>query len=149
MFSSRTSRCGLLTDPHGTGLTPVTDLVLQYVMPLGIYWVVRQSRIDRPQNTMILACLTLFGVYLAVTVIAERFEAYALVYPRYIVTSMSDKAAEFVGRGRGPLLHPIVTGIQLAACFSAVLMFWPRWGGGDDAAWRWRRWFSPWPSIAR
>ena len=66
----------LLTDPHGTGLTPVVNLVLWYVMPLGIYWVVRQSRIDRPQNTMILACLTLFGIYLAVTVIAERFEAY-------------------------------------------------------------------------
>ena len=118
----------LLTDPHGTGLTPVVNLVLWYVMPLGIYWVVRQSRIDRPQNTMIFACLTLFGIYLAVTVIAERFEVYALVYPRYIVTSMTDKTAEFVGRGRGPLLHPIVTGIQLAACFSAVLMLWPRCG---------------------
>ena len=79
----------LLTDPHGTGLTPVVNLVLCYVMPLGIYWVVRQSRIDRPQNTMVLACLALFGIYLAVTVIAERFEAYCLVYPRYIVTSMS------------------------------------------------------------
>ena len=121
----------LLTDPHGTGLTPVVNFVLWYVMPLGIYWVVRQSRIDRPQNTLILTCLTLFGIYLAVTVIAERFEAYWLVYPRYIVTSMTDKTANFVGRGRGPLLSPMVTGIQLAACFSAVLMFWPscgRWG---------------------
>jgi len=120
-----------LTDPHGTGLTPSVNLVLQYIMPLGIYWVMRQSRIDRPQNTMILAGLALFGMYLAVTVIAERFEAYALVYPRYIVTSMTDKTASFVGRGRGPLLSPMVTGIQLAACFSAVLMLWPRcrcWG---------------------
>ena len=50
---------------------------------------------------------------------------------------MTDKTAEFVGRGRGPLLHPIVTGIQLAACFSAVLMFWPRagrWGRCGVAA---------------
>ncbi|MGA2254447.1 MAG: O-antigen ligase family protein [Thermoguttaceae bacterium] len=116
----------LVTDPHGTGLTPMVNLFLWYVMPLGIYWVVRQSRIDRPQNVMILTCTTLFGVYLAVTVIAERFEAYSLIYPRYIVTSMTDKTAEFVGRGRGPLLHPIITGIQLAAGFSAVLMFWPR-----------------------
>jgi O-antigen ligase len=94
-------------------------------MPLGIYWIVRQSRIDLRQNTAILACFTLFGTYLAVTVIAERFGAYALVYPRYIVTSMTDKTAEFVGRGRGPLLHPIITGIQLAACFFTTLMFWP------------------------
>ena len=119
----------LLTDPHGTGLTPVVNLVLWYLMPLGIYWVVRQSRIDRPQNIMILTSLTLFGIYLAATVIAERFEVYWLVYPRYIVTSMADKTAEFVGRGRGPLLHPIVTGIQLAACFSAALMFWQRCSG--------------------
>ncbi|MGO9112278.1 MAG: O-antigen ligase family protein [Thermoguttaceae bacterium] len=116
----------LLTDPHGTGLTPMVNLVLWYVMPLGIYWVVRQSRIDCRQDMIILSCLALFGIYLAVTVIAERFEAYALVYPSYIVTSMTDKTAEFVGRGRGPLLHPIVTGIQLAVCFSAVLMLWPR-----------------------
>jgi O-antigen ligase len=116
----------LLTDPHGTGLTPLVNLVLWYVMPLGIYWTMRNTRIDRRQNAMILACLTFFGLYLAVTVIAERFEIYALVYPRYIVTSMADKTAEFVGRGRGPLLHPIITGIQLAACFSAALMFWPR-----------------------
>lgn len=118
----------LLTDSHDTGLTPLVNLVLWYVMPLGVYWAVRNSRFDRPQNVAVLSCFTLFGLYLAVMVIAERFEAYWLLYPRYIVTSMNDKTAEFVGRGRGPLLHPIVTGIQLAACFSAALMFWPRVG---------------------
>ncbi len=118
----------LLTDPHDTGLKPVMNLILCYGMPLGIYWVVRQSRIDRRQNTMLLACLALFGLYLAVTVIAERFEAYALVYPRYIVTSLSDKKLDFIGRGRGPVLNPMITGIQLAACFAALLMFWPRLG---------------------
>ncbi len=91
-----------LTDPHGTGLTPVVNLALWYVMPLGIYWIARQSRIDRPQSSVIFACLAVFGVYLAVTVIAERFELYGLVYPRYIVTSMQDKSAEFVGRGAAP-----------------------------------------------
>jgi O-antigen ligase len=118
----------LLTDPHGAGLTPLLNLVLEYVMPLGVYWVVRDSRIDSPQNRMILACLAAFGVYLAVTVVAERFEVYALVYPRYIIASLDDKTAEFVGRGRGPLLHPIVTGIQLATCFSAALLLAPRLG---------------------
>ncbi len=121
----------LLTDTHGAGMKPLIDFGLCYVMPLGVYWTMRETRFDRPQNVTVLACLSLFGLYLAATVIAERFEVYSLVYPRYIVTSMTDKTAEFVGRGRGPLLHPIVTGIQLAACFSAVLMFWPgsgRWG---------------------
>ncbi len=118
----------LLTDPHGTGFTPLVNLVLWYVMPLGLYWAVRSSRFDRRQNVLVLACFTIFGLYLAAMVIAERFEAYWLLYPRYIVTSMTDKTAEFVGRGRGPLLHPIVTGIQLAACFSAALLIWPRAG---------------------
>jgi O-antigen ligase len=118
----------LLTDPHGTGLTPLINLGLWYVMPLGIYWAMQQTRFDRPQNVLVLGSLTIFGLYLAGTVIAERFGVYDLLYPRYIVTSMTDKTAEFVGRGRGPLLHPIITGIQLAACFSAALMFWPRVG---------------------
>ena len=118
----------LLTDPHGTGLTPVVNLVLWYVMPLGIYWVVRQSRIDRPQNTMVFTCLTLFGIYLAVTVIAERFEAYWLVYPRYIVTSMTEKTAEFVGAAAVPCCSPSSPASSSRPVSSAVLMFWPRLG---------------------
>jgi O-antigen ligase len=133
----------LFTDSHGAGGappgSPLVNLVLWYVMPLGLYWAVRNAQFGRPQNVAVLACFTFFGLYLAATVIAERFEAYSLVYPRYIVTSMtaghprSGSTAEFVGRGRGPLLHPIVTGIQLAACFSATLMFWPRVGRGTRA----------------
>jgi O-antigen ligase len=118
----------LWTDPHGTGLTPIINVVLQYVMPLGIYWVVRQSRIDQRDNTIVFICLALFGVYLSVTVIAERLEAYSLVYPQYIVTSMNEKMADFVGRGRGPLLCPMVTGIQLMASFAATVLLWPRCG---------------------
>jgi O-antigen ligase len=118
----------LLTDPHGTGMMPFVNLVLWYVMPLGIYFAMRQTRFDRRENVIVLASLTFFGLYVAAMVIAERFEVYDVLFPRYIVTSMNDKTAEFVGRGRGPLLHPIITGIQLAACFFAVLMFWPRVG---------------------
>ena len=118
----------LLTDPHGTGMMPFVNLVLWYVMPLGIYFAMRQTRFDRRENVIVLASLTFFGLYLAAMVIAERFEVYDVLFPRYIVTSMADKTTEFVGRGRGPLLHPIITGIQLAACFFAALMFWPRVG---------------------
>ncbi len=121
----------LATDAHGTGFMPIVNLALWYIMPLGVYWMVRQTRIDHRQSKIILASLTLFGIYLAATVIAERFEAYSLVYPRYIVDSLTDKKLEFIGRGRGPLLHPIITGIELAACWAAVVMGWPkcgRWG---------------------
>ena len=118
----------VFTDPHGTGMMPFVNLVLWYIMPLGIYFAMRQTRFGERENTIVLASLTAFGLYLAAMVIAERFEVYGVLFPRYIVTSMADKTTEFVGRGRGPLLHPIITGIQLAACFFAVLMFWPRAG---------------------
>src|SRR5580704_14934530 len=67
----------ILTDAHGTGFTPIVNLVLWYGMPLGVYWVVRNSRFGERQNITILTCLTLFGLYLAFTVIAERFEVYS------------------------------------------------------------------------
>ena len=35
---------------------------------------------------------------------------------------------EFIGRARGPLLHPIGNGILLATCLAAALLAWPRWG---------------------
>ncbi len=116
----------VFTDPHGTGMMPFVNLVLWYVMPLGLYFAMRQTRFDRRENVIVIASLTFFGLYLAAMVIAERFEVYDVLFPRYIVTSMAEKTTEFVGRGRGPLLHPIITGIQLAACFFAALMFWPR-----------------------
>jgi hypothetical protein len=118
----------VFTDPHGTGLMPFVNFVLWYVMPLGVYFTMRQTRFDRRENTIVLASMAVFGLYLAAMVIAERFEIYDVLFPRYIVTTMADKTTEFVGRGRGPLLHPIITGIQLAACFFAALMFWPRVG---------------------
>lgn len=69
-----------------------------------------------------------FGVYLAVTAIAEAREMWWLVWPRYI---RSGEYAEYFGRGRGPFLNPTGVGIYLAASLAAAWMFWPRtsrWG---------------------
>jgi O-antigen ligase len=122
------------SDWQANNSTPLLHLVLWYVMPLGVYWVARQSRVSRRESLAIVGCLAVFGVYLAVTVIAEKFEALWLVYPRYIVDSMADKNAEFVGRGRGPLLNPMGTGILLATCWSAALLWWPHTSGARRAA---------------
>ena len=130
------------------GSTPVVHLVLCYVMPLGVYWVVRQTRPSQPAAAAVLGALAVFGVYLAVTVAAEYFQEYWLVWPRYIVDSLSNKKLEFIGRGRGPLLNPMVTGILLAACWSAALLGSTRCG---RLGWLVRRrsgCFSPWPSAA-
>jgi O-antigen ligase len=110
------------SDWQADGSSPAVRLVLSYVMPLGVYWVARQSRPSARNVAAVLACLTLFGLYLAVTVAAEYFQAYWLVWPRYIVATLSDKKLDFIGRGRGPLLNPMVTGILLAACWSAAIL---------------------------
>ena len=60
------------------------------------------------------------------TSLAEYFQAWWLVFPRYIATTGMDSTAEFVGRARGPLLHPIGNGILLAICLGSTLLWWPR-----------------------
>ena len=121
-------------DWRADGASPAAHLVLSYVMPLGVYWVARQSRPSQRAGAALLACLALFGLYLAVTVAAEYFQAYWLVWPRYIVQTLGDKKLEFIGRGRGPLLNPIVTGILLAACWSAAILGLQRLGQLGRAA---------------
>ena len=116
------------------GAAPATRLVLSYVMPLGVYWVARQSRPSQRAGAALLACLALFGLYLAVTVAAEYFQASWLVWPRYIVETLDNKKLEFIGRGRGPLLNPMVTGILLAACWSAAILGLGRLGRRGRAA---------------
>jgi O-antigen ligase len=114
----------LTTTQLAPGPSPLVDVFIWWGMPLGVYWVVRQTRFSQYECNLVLISLIVFGVYLAVTVAAERFQFYAIVFPRYIVTSLTDKKLEFIGRGRGPLLHPMVTGIQLALCWSALLLTW-------------------------
>lgn len=105
---------------------PVSLLIVNYLMPAAVYWIARQSKIGQRDVLMVFAGFALFGVYLAITSLAEYFEASWLVFPSYIITSAKDKTAEFVGRGRGPLLNPIGTGVLLAVCLGSVLLWWPR-----------------------
>ena len=94
-------------------------------MPLGLYWVARQSRLSDRAVIGVLACLTTFGVYLAVTAFAEWAEATWLVFPSYI---MSPEYPEFLGRGRGPLLNPIGNGIFLGTSLAAAILLAARAG---------------------
>jgi O-Antigen ligase len=99
-----------------------------YVMPLGLYWTARQSRLSERAVLVVLACLTGFGVYLGITALGEVANAPWLVFPRYV---MSPKYAEFLGRARGPLLNPIGNGIVLGTCLAAGSLLWgrvTRWG---------------------
>jgi O-antigen ligase len=110
---------------------PASRLFFFYLMPLGLYWVARQSVISERAVLALFGCLTAFGLYLAVTGIAETQEAWWMVFPPYIGTADS---AEFLGRARGPLLNPVGNGILLTACLGGTLMWWPRVGRAGKIA---------------
>jgi hypothetical protein len=102
---------------------PASRLVFYYLMPLGMYFVGWRTKITERGLTAMFAALTVFGVYLGATAIAEKWELTALVYPTYI---SSKDFAEFLGRSRGPLLNPAANGLMLGLCLGAGLMAWPR-----------------------
>jgi O-antigen ligase len=106
---------------------PASRLLFFYLMPVGLYWVARQAVVTQRALTATFVCLAVFGVYLAVTGIAETQEAWWMVFPPYILTSEN---TEFFGRARGPLLNPVGNGILMAACVGSALMCWPRAGRG-------------------
>jgi O-antigen ligase len=109
-------------------LKPVSWLIIYYLSPFAVYWVARNSRVTERGELVMLGCLSAFGLYLALTSLAEYFEAWSLVFPKYIETSAAENKLEFIGRARGPLLNPIGNGMLLSVCLGATLMWWPRLG---------------------
>jgi O-antigen ligase len=105
---------------------PLAWLIVYYLMPFCMYWIARQVELKEKSVSALFVCLTVFGSYLAVTSLAEYFEAWELVFPRYIAVSAASATAEFVGRARGPFLNPISNGMALSVCLGAALMLWPR-----------------------
>jgi O-antigen ligase len=112
-------------DWHVRNSQPMAWLVFFYLMPLGVYWVMRQCRLTEPALKGMFVCLTIFGLYLAVTAVAETRQAWWLVYPKYIA---SPAELDFFGRGRGPLMNPIANGLAMTACLAGMLILWPRVG---------------------
>lgn len=120
--------CTFLHDWQANKYQPVAQLIFYYLMPIGLYWVVRHSAITERDVKLVFGVLGAFGVYLAATAVAETQQLSWLVFPKYIVTN---KDAEFFGRGRGPFLNPSGNGLIMSACLCAALMWWPRlqrWG---------------------
>jgi hypothetical protein len=108
---------------------PISQFVFYYLMPLGMYWVGWKARISERGLKTMFALLGVFGVYLALTAIAEKWQVTALVFPSYI--GDGQKYPEFFWRARGPLLNPAANGMLLGLCLGGGLMAWPRmprWG---------------------
>ena len=117
-----------LFDWHSGGAKPLARLLFYYLMPIGLYWVARQAAVSERAVLGIFACLAAFGLYVAATAVAEVHQAWWAVYPKYIADASN---LAFFGRGRGPLLNPVGTGVLAGAGLVALLLWWPRanaWG---------------------
>ncbi|HMO15978.1 MAG TPA: O-antigen ligase family protein [Pirellulaceae bacterium] len=101
---------------------PLGRLLFFNWMPMALYLAMRHCKISTGDLKLIYAGLALFGVYLALTAIAEVREYTSLVFPRYI---MSPDEPEFLGRARGPFLNPISCGIFQSVALAGLLMLWP------------------------
>jgi O-antigen ligase len=112
-------------DWRASNYQPVAWLIIYYLMPAVVYWIARQADFSGRTMLALFACFTIFGIYLALTSLAEYFKLWGLVFPGYIATTAAEPGAEFVGRARGPLLNPIANGILLAICLGSLLLWWP------------------------
>ena len=116
----------LLNDFRGGGpgtLSPLWRLIGGYVIPVVIYWIARQSPLERGKISLVHGGLACFGVYLAVTGIAEIAGQWWLVFPKYIA---DPTVGIHFGRARGPMIHSVSFGQYLAVC---LLCLW---------VWQWR-----------
>ena len=59
---------------------PVSWLIIYYLMPAVVYWIARQAEPSERTMLAVLGCLTIFGVYLAVTSLAEYFQELSLIH---------------------------------------------------------------------
>lgn len=108
---------------HAGDLPAIPRLFFNYLMPLGVYWVVRQAKMTERVNFAVLASFAIFAVYLSLTALAENRHAWALVFPRYIYNS---PFTEYLGRARGPFLNPVANGLAIGFGWLSTAMLWTR-----------------------
>ena len=102
---------------------PLSRLLFFYLLPLGLYWVVRTAKFSQLDLSVISIAIGALAVYLALTGIAEVKQLHALVFPKFIV---DPTFTEFFGRGRGPFLNPVSNGIFQVSGFCCIWFWWPR-----------------------
>ncbi|NOY43583.1 MAG: O-antigen ligase family protein [Planctomycetes bacterium] len=102
-------------------VSPFWKLIASFWMPAALYLVVRNAELSQRTWKMMLAGLTLLGIYLAITGIAEITEQWWAVFPRFIA---NPELGTHFGRARGPTLMSASLGVFLAATFWAAWFLW-------------------------
>jgi O-antigen ligase len=122
-----TLRC-LFTDSPGvvaSSVPPLWRLIASFWMPAVLFLITSNAELDQKHWKYLLAGLSVLGVYLAVTGIAEVKQQWWAVFPRFI--SNPELGTHF-GRARGPALMSASLGTYLAICFWAAWFLWSQIG---------------------
>lgn len=104
---------------------PLSRLLFFYMMPMGVYAVVRTAKLGKHDLAMYSIALACFAVYLALTGVAEMKYLHAIVFPKYIA---DPDFTEFFGRGRGPFLNPVSNGFFQITGLCCMWFWWPKVG---------------------
>jgi O-antigen ligase len=114
----------LTTESPGSvasSVPPSWRLIASFWMPAALYFVVRNAELNERQWKWMLAGLTVLGLYLALTGIAEIKQQWWAVFPRFIA---DPKLGTHFGRARGPALMSASLGVYLVVCFWAAWFLW-------------------------
>lgn len=106
-------------DRAGDRAGTFSKLIFFFLLPAVMYVIGGQVTLRPKQLRLMFAVFAVLGVYLSLTAVAEKLNWTWAVFPKYI---MDPKFAEFLGRGRGPLLNPAANGILLTLALSCGIM---------------------------
>ncbi|HKD37454.1 MAG TPA: O-antigen ligase family protein, partial [Pirellulales bacterium] len=119
-------------DKPACGVPPVWQLMTGYLMPACVYWIARQSRLTERNVVFVHGALACFGIYLAVTGLAEVSRQWWLVFPSYI----SDPSVGLhFGRARGPMVQAVSYGFFLGVTLLAGYVWRSRWNRFGQLLW--------------
>lgn len=104
-------------------ISPVWRLTFAYLMPMVLYWIARQSTLTERGVWWLHAAMASFGLYLAITGLAEISQQWWLVFPKYIA---DPKIGIHFGRARGPMVQAACYGTSVAICLLGAWIWRPR-----------------------
>jgi O-antigen ligase len=116
----------------GCDAPPLWRLATGFIMPAIVYWVARQSSLFERRVNFVHGALACFGIYLAVTGLAEVTRQWWLVFPSYI----ADPAVGLhFGRARGPMVQAVSYGLFLGVTMLAGYLWRSHWNRLGQMIW--------------
>ncbi len=112
-------------------ISPLWRLIVGYLMPATLYWIVRQSPLSEKTLRRTCGVMFAFGAYLAITGLLEIAGQWSLVFPRYIA---DPQVGEHFGRARGPMVNSVSYGLMLSVCMLCGWTIWPKLSRGLQLA---------------